>query len=736
MENSNSIFKQDKDINIKKLLSSGNKYGFLAGAGLSLGSPSNLPAASSFISYLLSNYFHEDAKEDLKEKMNYTPADTFIRFEGIMEIIKQSHDKQLKLLEFYGNCNSPNFNHYFLADMVDKKNDVFTTNFDHLIEHAGATIDPTVEITPAIYDDDFKSKLNQYKQEDLLWKLHGSVIEYWSKQPSLDSLGATLDNLAKGEDFFHLEPGKSKVMRKSLQNHPLMVLGYSGMDDFDVIPTLVSQKSSYPLFWVEHTQNLSVGQAQIFQMNEDILRDKSRTVLSQELKRYYTKKPEEIFSEIILNDARSSSNLYYIKCNTQDLLKYIWQAGSNDMNDILKKLPESPPYKIDLDEWFSGINAYARLKNMPAMRAFLTGLLYHKITLMQEALKYYKITEQSSTNPYLSIQVKKMIADVYSVTGDHQNAHAYLKQVVTELEKTSYLELDKEFETHFLNSLAVNLFEKGDNAQAEKILNSALNQAVESNDARLEHYVRGNLALCQINNKQYNAAEQNLTKAFKISKDLADKHSMARHQINLAMLYATLNQLNRGIEFGKKGLELFRELRNQRGIGIAADAIGFMLDKMQNLPDAVDYYKESERAHRISNNKIGLARVLNNMAVTYSKMRNNQESFRCRSESYRFFEECNSIEQYNAALRLGLEYVPRQDIGNAKRYLNRAIEGSRKYGILDVLSQGLITLGIVQIQMGYMREARALILEGRDVALKSGDQLTLSQANKILSQLP
>ena len=59
-----------------------------------------------------------------------------MRFESLVEILRDNIDEDLKLIDFYGECDKPNLQHFFLASMILKGHFVMTTNFDFLIELA------------------------------------------------------------------------------------------------------------------------------------------------------------------------------------------------------------------------------------------------------------------------------------------------------------------------------------------------------------------------------------------------------------------------------------------------------------------------------------------------------------------------------------------------------------------------------------------------------------------------
>ena len=59
-----------------------------------------------------------------------------LRFEQLIEILRDRLDFKLKIIDYYGQCDNPNLQHFYLVEMIKKGHYVMTTNFDFLIERA------------------------------------------------------------------------------------------------------------------------------------------------------------------------------------------------------------------------------------------------------------------------------------------------------------------------------------------------------------------------------------------------------------------------------------------------------------------------------------------------------------------------------------------------------------------------------------------------------------------------
>ena len=129
---------------------------------------------------------------------------------------------------------------------------MLTTNFDRLIEIAYERLNPGdwPPLTVAIDDEDFPSDLSA-AHAPTLWKLHGSLSR--DGVSTLHSVRATVASILAGG----ARRPALDFLARALGTHDLLVLGYSGWDDLDIVPVLADTPSHQQLLWVDHAD---VGQ--------------------------------------------------------------------------------------------------------------------------------------------------------------------------------------------------------------------------------------------------------------------------------------------------------------------------------------------------------------------------------------------------------------------------------------------------------------------------------------------
>ena len=238
------------NLKIKDLINDDAKLTFLVGAGCSVDAPSCLSDGRAAIKAIINYTCAKSEVEKILKLKN-------LRFEQLVEIIRDRLDPKLKFIDYYGQCDKPNMQHFFLAKMINKGHFVMTVNFDFLIEHA--LLQSSVKknkIRVVITKDDFKTNDNPSILFDegiyALFKIHGSTKNVIKDEETRDSLVATIQAFGsgkEGESVFQLEPFKRPLFDNISNNRSLVIMGYSGSDDFDIVPTLKRLKNIYHYFY-------------------------------------------------------------------------------------------------------------------------------------------------------------------------------------------------------------------------------------------------------------------------------------------------------------------------------------------------------------------------------------------------------------------------------------------------------------------------------------------------------
>lgn len=228
----------------------------LIGAGISYPPPSNLPTAQSIINTIISYLPITD--EDRCELLASTSPDwenglgyfDCLRFEQVMEAFWWSIDDKGTLLQHMFPPTQPNRYHFQIAQLLASGHKILTTNFDCLIEAACDV--QGIPYTLIVFEKDYEDYLkNPLLYPNPIFKIHGTVNKESEKIHSTE-IAATMESVVTQRSIC---PSKWSVIEELLAHNALLVLGYSGFDDFDVLPAIRFAPGKQRLVWIQHSNS-------------------------------------------------------------------------------------------------------------------------------------------------------------------------------------------------------------------------------------------------------------------------------------------------------------------------------------------------------------------------------------------------------------------------------------------------------------------------------------------------
>lgn len=369
-----------------------------------------------------------------------------IRFECLVGIFQNYYDNDLKIIEYYSQSKSPNMQHFFIADMIRKGKQVITTNYDSLIEYAllglGIKKDDIFPIITKNDFDEFKKPYRLYHEGKYpIIKIHGSVQNFRTGEHTKESLRSTIQSLAEdkiGIDIFKIEDYKYPVIQNILHGKTLIVMGYSGTDDFDIIPMLFTVKKYNKIIWIYHNNDIEYSQAEIYEIHENS----------------YNKTDHSIIK--LLNDFKRlnvANKVYFVRVNTSKLIEQLIQINPHindkvfqaDPLEWMKREIKHPgklkklyfPHKVLLDQ-FGNRTSLKIAKKMLKLAALGSkdfwrwvalrdiGLIYHRKEQFKKAIKYHEM----SLDIAIKMNNKNSIAGSYANLGDVYAEIEDLKNII------------------------------------------------------------------------------------------------------------------------------------------------------------------------------------------------------------------------------------------------------------------------------------------------------------------
>ncbi|MHA1478205.1 MAG: SIR2 family protein, partial [Promethearchaeota archaeon] len=394
------------NLNINELISEEEKLTFLVGAGASVESPSQLPAASEVIKALI-KFSCSKSEIDKILKIQDLP------FEILSGIILESLD-DVKFLDFYQESDKPNLGHFVLAEMIKKGAFIITTNFDYLLEYALLQSDiPKKKIIPVITEKDyerFSDPEKLYRSGKFpVYKIHGSPKNIITGEDTRKSFINTLRLIGLNQtrnNIIQLEPYKAQFLEKTSSERTLIIIGYSGRNDYDLISTFKIMDDLNNLIWINHVSD-SKAKEELYEFN---IPKSSKLSGMDDL--------DQQLSDIKrLNEA---VNVYRLNVNTPKFL-----------GKLLKKKEELSKDKFDINimEWLkSNVNEPNELTKL-----HISNKIYFETKNYKDSLrcleKIYKISEDSGDNQWKAISLMEMGIISYNQT-NYKDALEWLRKAL------------------------------------------------------------------------------------------------------------------------------------------------------------------------------------------------------------------------------------------------------------------------------------------------------------------
>lgn len=495
----------------KKFYQSEKQYVFLAGAGISINPPSNLPSSEEIIKNIVKNIYPE-------EELEFIIACKYIRFEMIIDLTKSLIDPSIKFMNYLEEINTPNLIHYFLAERIINDQLVLTTNFDYMIEKALINSLPETEhknIFLVITQDDYLEckdleKLIK-KGKHLLFKIHGSKKNILTGKDTKESLITTISSLTKlknenyrsvyqglgsttdgdlmpiisknfniEETTFKIEDFKESTFEQILKNRILVILGFSGRDSFDINPTLKAFESFSKLVWIKHSRKTKCNSLKIFVPNRKNLNTKNINQIERD-------DPDRLFLELALKakKEKKSIDFYLIEVNTLDFIeKFLRPYFATD-----RKSPciDKRQNNLDFENWMTKIliSPNSLEKYWICLKLYMNlGLIDKSFEIAQKGLKKAKDGRDSKREiDFLNClgelhQLRNKLSKAFSLFNEAKN----LAKVARDSQRYAeclnnignhyfYIDKRKKAEYHYRKALNIGLNENNKKTQIESLHN-------------------------------------------------------------------------------------------------------------------------------------------------------------------------------------------------------------------------------------------------------------------------
>ena len=567
---------------IEQRLKTPKKCAFLAGAGISVPPPSSLPSAVMFIKEIVNIIDIDNQYNDMI--LNHLFSDNemsgdgldFLRFEAVMATIQMSVDPNLDIIQLYSECKVPNFYHYFLAKQLSLGNVVMTTNFDNLIEIACRDLNVPYDLIIEEHELlSFSRDPNNYNYP--LIKLHGGYDAMRYDGNVLNghiNLKATLQQVGSAFPDFQ-RTGLFELLSTVFNYRHVCIVGYSGCDDFDIIPMLKRVDFQHGMTWLKYSEKST----------NVISSTKNEGDLIKVAK--YNSPPYSLFRELLENDP--AVDMIIVEGKPTEVLCI---DTSKDNGPVYK-------WKPVFDRWKD-----RRLKT-PASRSLLLSIILSNLYQVNEAIKMQEAIDIDELDGWRKDSLNFFLAFNYYETNNFDKSVLYFSKVIA-----SDSDINHTQKGYAYYSLSRINNDKWNLDIAGIYVSAAIKIFEKEKDlARLSDCIheRGRI---KDNMQNQEGALRDFECSIEICKKIGDIGGVGMSFAEMASIYQATGEYELCENYLKKAIKYHMLSSNKIGLAIAYHKMGILKLAYKDYDDAEIYYKKALQIENEINAKLHLGHTL------------------------------------------------------------------------------------------------------------------------------
>ncbi|MFX1374261.1 MAG: tetratricopeptide repeat protein [Promethearchaeota archaeon] len=698
-------------------------YTFLVGAGISMDSPTNMPSATEIVKSLL------ELCAPLEEVEKLFSLE-MLRFELVVEKIQDEFDEELRFLDYLDNITEPNIIHYFLGNAITRGNYVVTTNFDYMIERALMRILDKKwhqDIIPVITKEDYvfyQDPKNLIKAgKCLLYKIHGSkrnIITGLSTKHSLITTISALGREREEGETFAIEPFKKSAIYNLMKDRTLIVMGYSGSDDFDIEPTLKELPFLKRLIWIEHTQKHQIDI--IWIRKENFQKDE------QEISHL-----EKMLLEISIS---GDFEVLLIRTNTKNFIKTkLWEIF----------LPYIPLHELDVlesktetqmfSEWIKPI-----YENIPQVYKYRLAIqLYFYLKKLEATLdcseKGLRLAEESNDLNSKSYFLN-FLGLVNQITGNYEKSINYYEEALQIDENAK----DLSGKATDLGNIGSIHLTRGNYKLALDHYNEALEIANKLGDLSGKVANLNNIGRINEIRGELQIALNNYEEALKFTEKLGDLDGKATVLNNIGMIHGNQQEYNLALEKYNEALKIVENLGDLYGKIIITNNIGRVYDEFNDYDKALEKYEESIGIAEQLGDLSKKAGCLNNIGSIYLAQGNYNKALEKYQDALKIEDRLgNPLMKVIYLNNIGMIYNTQTEYKLALASYSKALQIIETLGDLSKKALLLTKVGSINMiqedyQIALKNYEEAILIFG-EIGELSNKAASLSNVGKIYEKL-
>jgi len=562
----------------------------------------------------------------------------------LLNSFKTYIDKDLSFLDDF-DSKTPNLLHHFLANAIMNGQYVVTTNFDGMIEKALAQKVQNKAIIPVITRKDFLDhsdpdsvfRAGKYP----VYKTHGSKINCITRESTKDSLITTLTHIGREgkETTFSIAAFKKLAFHNLMRNRHLVVMGYSGGDEFDISPTLRELSELSTIVWINHTEGIKPHDAKIEKLNEGNL--------SVSKASYPRNNSERLLVEILqeANKWERHLEIYDLHVDTSLLVEqYLFEH-------LFPSSKKSPPSKNTFNRRENGSDAKPYRVELPLLSDVVKNdiacCIYYDVNDMkstrrcaEKGLRLAKRTEKREDSKY-QIDFLKWLGILSRFDKKFLESNEFYERAIKISERMNASSSEK---AHILNEIGRNYEHQQMYDTALKYYEHALTEVSDTGNLRSAAIFLNNIANIDLEFGRLNVALSKFEEVLQIaqSQKEEDLAGIAFSRLNIAATKFRLRETETAIQECNKAIQYAGEIGDLYLKSLFLTELSSMYDQSEEFELSLRILDEILKIYQLLNHPEGVATTLFNIGASLVSQNLYSEAIRKYKDALEIFMKLNN----------------------------------------------------------------------------------------------
>lgn len=229
---------------------------------------------------------------------------------------------------------------------------------------------------------------------------------------------------------------------------------------------------------------------------------------------------------------------------------------------------------------------------------------------------------------------------------------------------------------------------------AEYSFKDAKSAAEELNDKELLSAILGNLAIVFQSKGEYDKGMEHSKLSLKILRELGNREGEAGVLDNMGIIYRITGQLNQAMKYSQMSLKIRREIEDKRGEANVLGNIGNIYQAKDELEKAQEHYEMALKIHEEIGNREGEANNLGSIGIIYAKKGQSDKAMYYLQLALMVHREMSNREGEAISLcNIGNVYQMEGDLDRAIDHQELALRIDREIGNRESEANDLGSLG-------------------------------------------